>query len=428
MAYRKNHAMFPELLAWHEERVRVTGRATAGLKEATTISAIAHRLGVHPAALPENALELYTKLQPLAPSTMPGYASALKQWSRYLAHGYRDFSRTPLTQSGPSADDLDLPHPALVKFRRKMQTAGRADTTVTGYLRIVLGIMELAGKSDPLTLDEDDVEIFIVARRRERERCGKELSNSRYNVILAAVRACFRANKAARQDPTADIERLKRTSLTTPAATPVQVRSLLGAAVADMQSSNPVVADNGRRMWMLTRLMSGMGFRISTAARTLTNDLWFDGSRYWLTPGFVKARSGQQKAPHAVPEDIVHEMLTNWRAHEGIVPSEWNVNNTNLRWRAWAASHGLGHIRPHMLRAFFIDEMYERTGDVYGVSVAADHEDIRTTTGYMRRRVRAETEQALRSFGTDMPVRIPPQREGVNVRVLVPVARGSAPA
>nr|WP_240678900.1 site-specific integrase [Streptomyces sp. SID4937] len=175
--------------------------------------------------------------------------------------------------------------------------------------------------------------------------------------------------------------------------------------------------------------MSGLGYRISTACRVFTTDLKFDEDGWRLHPQFIKARRGQPKPTHPAPEDVAQELLTNWQRGESVVPLELSVAQAAMQWRGWAESHGYGHVRPHMLRAYFIKQMYKATGDVYGVSRAADHRQVETTEGYIGNEQRPEVETIRRSFDTDMPVRIPGQRhEGSNVTLLRPLAGAGAPA
>ncbi|MFJ9433676.1 tyrosine-type recombinase/integrase [Streptomyces sp. NPDC101490] len=421
MAYRKGHDIAPALLAWRDERVRLGGGPGGAEKSMRNVSAVAWGLGIGtaPDQLPDNALELYARTYPgrLSPSSMASYRSALDQWKRYQAQGHLSLDRAPMSSYViPEEHGMPvLPHPSLQKWHRIMRTDMKVRTTLTAYMRIVLGVMEAAGKDDPLTLDEEDVQDYICHRIIERERIGKKLSASRHDVYLAAVRRCFRDLKRAKDDPTADIKRLRRRgdSVPTPVPPASVVTKLHAAAVGDMMSSDARVSATGRMMWLLTAQMSGMGFRVSTAARTFPrDDMSFDGEHYWLVPQFLKGRAGRPLPEHPVPEHIALEILSNWREGESLVPLEWSVQNTAERWRAWALSHGIADVRPHMLRAYWIDEMIELTGDLESVSVAADHKDIKTTVGYRVRRIRRATLPALRSFGTDMPARVPTQRSG----------------
>ncbi|MFE3071765.1 phage integrase N-terminal SAM-like domain-containing protein [Streptomyces sp. NPDC059247] len=396
------------------------------------MSAVAWGLGIGeaPHLLPDNALELYIKAYPgrLRETSMASYRSALDQWARYQARGHLSLERVPLSSVRLDLDepaDVEQLHPTLRKWRRTMRTEFKAKTTVTGYLKIVLGMLEEAGKDDPLSLDEEDVQEYIDRRIIERERIGKELSVSRHDVYLAAVRCLFRDSKRKKDDPTADLKRLRRRGdgVRTPVASTLTVRKAHGAAVEDMASTDATRFETGRRMWLLTALMSGMGYRISSATRTFPrDDLDFDGENYWLTPQFLKARKGRPIRQHPVPEHIAHEILSNWSPGESLVPLGWTVANTADRWSAWMLSKGLTS-RPHQFRAYWIDELIELTGDLESVSLAADHRDVQTTIGYRNRRVRRESLTTMRRFHTDMPARVPAQRtEGTldlsNVRVL----------
>ncbi|MFB6943387.1 tyrosine recombinase XerC [Streptomyces sp. NPDC060286] len=423
MVYRKDHAVAPELTVWRDIWISKTGKAGSAEKATRTVSAVAHGLGVAPGDLPENALELYVKVQPLAPSTLAGYRWALKQWQRYLTHGFQNLERSPMTSKDLSASDEKLTDPHLEKWRRHLRARNRAATTITGYLRIMQGVAEIA-ECDPIDIEEEDVLAFIIHRREQMEAKGKDLSASRHNVYLAAVRSFCRVNR--RPDATEFIERIPRDSVSTPGASREDVRGLLDAAVSDMASSDAMVADTGRRMWMLTRLMSGVGYRISTACHLFSTDLKLNDDGWRLHPQFVKARRGQPKPSHPAPEDIAQELLTNWQHGESVMSIDLSAKQAAQQWRGWAESHGYGHVRPHMLRAYFIKSMYIKTGDVYGVSRAADHRQVETTEGYIGNAQRPEVENARRMFDVGMPVRIPGQRTDSNVLLLRPRAESGS--
>ncbi|MFJ2869815.1 tyrosine-type recombinase/integrase [Streptomyces sp. NPDC087298] len=417
MVYIKGHSIPTSVEEWKLARVAELPPGASGHKAAAKaaqhISTLSHSLGVPPEELPHDAVARhFMGRDDGAPSTCRNYGISLKQWHRWVKSERQQATGKP--QRAPEGAD----HPDIQRWVSRLAPRV-AHGTVNGYRRDVCAIMRLSGHG-PREITEDDVldylaacQVSVIASK------GTPMKASYYNRILSSVKSlCFELRLP---NVTEFIHRARRDKKRHKAIDRGDLQHLVTCALQDRQSPNPLVADMGRRMYTVSKLMSSMGLRISEASAVRPADLVQVDGRWCIEAEAVTVKGQEHLGSVFLPvtDAVFEDLTTNYQLTERITPEDWTADKASKKFSGYALGKGVT-TTAHKLRAYYATNLYYQSQfNIMLVMRRMRHSDFATTAGYISDLDTAEERILVSTFDDDL-VMVPDHPQNV-----VPLARAA---
>lgn len=384
----------PSLQAFIDALIHAGHGPTGVRRQAAYLSAMANRLKVAPADLPDDAVALHFAGRSRSTASAVSYSEAHTRFKHYLAHG--------LTPRLATRDRAPITDPDIRQWDKAMSMA-KAVGTRRMYTQVVGAVAEHVDKP-AREITKFDVIEYISDRQDIARLRNKPLSNRRKVSILTAVRNFCKDMEL--KDVTETIPRARVDAERTPPISRTDLAALAHAASALANSPDTAESDTGRMWTLAIKLMAFNGLRIGEVTgfnpSAKAEHYLLAGAQWELALHTAKGRDGMG-ARHIEAADAVISELQDpyWHNRITVFPPHWDAETASVNFKGFARLNGI-ITRAHRLRAFYASEFYVSSNyNILGLQKQMGHKEIETTMGYVKLGVDPVRSQATASFGME---------------------------